>query len=190
MPKIITGEVRLSYAHLFQPKSINGSDPKYSASLLIPKSDKVTLSKIKGAVDEAIEEGKTSKWNGKVPPNLKLPLRDGDEDRPDDEVYEGHYFVNANSPNKPGIVKPNPAWDGVTKEEKYEMIVDPTEVYSGCYAVASISIYPFNANGNRGVGIGLNHVLKTREGEPLGGRSRAEDDFADLDLDLDAGFLD
>ena len=181
MPKLTTGEVRLSYAHLFEPKSIQGSDPKYSVSLIIDKGDTATIQKIQKAIEEAIAEGKDSKWNGKVPPNLKLPLRDGDEER-DDEAYENSYFINANSPQDrpPTIIKPNPNRTG--PHDKYERVVDPTEVYSGCYGAASISFSPFNANGNKGVAVGLNHILKLRDGEPLGGRSRAEEDFAEFEL--------
>ena len=99
----------------------------------------------------------------------KLPLRDGDVEREDDEVYAGHYFVNANANTKPGIV-----------DKHGQPIMDSTEFYSGCYGYASISFYPFNANGNRGIACGLNNLMKTADGDPLGGRSRAEDDFKDL----------
>lgn len=167
--KVVTGEVRFSYMHVWEPASINGGDEKYSVSLLIPKSDKKTIGMINKAVEAAKEQGKTSKFGGKIPANLKLPLRDGDEDRPDDEVYAGCYFVNATCKNKPGIVDRN-----------CNPITDSTEVYSGCYGHASITFYPFNTNGNRGIACGLNHIMKTADGDPLGGRSRAEDDFANL----------
>lgn len=170
--KVVTGVVRFSYAHVWEPDSINGSEPKYSVSILIPKSDKKTVNLINKAVEAAKEMGKTGKFGGKVPANLKLPLRDGDEDRPDDEVYAGCWFVNATSKNKPGIVDKN-----------CNPITDSTEFYSGCYGHASITFYPFSANGNRGIACGLNHVMKTTDGDPLGGRSRAEDDFAGLTLD-------
>lgn len=167
--KVVTGEVRFSYANIWEPQSINGSDPKYSVSLLIPKEDKKTLNAINKAIEAAKELGKSAKFGGKIPPNLKLPLRDGDVDRPDDEVYAGHYFVNANCKTKPGIVDKNG-----------QPIIDSTEVYSGCYGHASITFYPFSMNGNKGIACGLNHLMKTIDGDPLGGRSRAEDDFAEL----------
>jgi len=172
--KVITGEVRFSYAHVWEPVSINGGDEKYSVSILIPKSDKKTLRAIEKAIEAAKEMGKASKFGGKIPANLKLPLRDGDEDRPDDEVYAGHYFVNANANTKPGLVYKNG-----------QPIIDSTDFYSGCYGYASITFYPFNSNGNRGIACGLNNLMKTRDGEPLGGRSRAEDDFKDLIDDND-----
>lgn len=178
--KVITGKVRLSYAHVFQPQSINGSEEKYSTSILIPKEDKETLRKIKAAIEAAKELGK-SQWGGKIPANLKLPLRDGDEERPDDEAYVGHYFLNASSKTKPGIAKPiGKTPDGKTK---FEEITDSTEVYSGCYARVSITFYPFNKNGNRGIAVGLNNIVKVQDGEPLGGRARVEDEFADIEFD-------
>lgn len=178
--KVITGKVRLSYVHVFQPQSINGGEEKYSTSILIPKEDKETLRKIKTAIEAAKELGK-SQWGGKIPANLKLPLRDGDEERPDDEAYAGHYFINASSKTKPGIAKPiGKTPDGKTK---FEEITDSTEVYSGCYARISINFYPFNKNGNRGIAVGLNNIVKVQDGEPLGGRARLEDEFAEIEFD-------
>lgn len=179
--KVITGKVRLSYAHLFEPQAIDGGEEKYSTSILIPKEDKETLRKIKAAIEAAKQQGIKDKWGGKEPPNLKLPLRDGDVERPDDEAYVGHYFLNASSKMKPGIAKPI----GKDKNGKtlFEEITDSTEVYSGCYARVSINFYPFNRNGNRGIAVGLNNVVKVQDGEPLGGRARVEDEFADIDFD-------
>ncbi|ERI06489.1 hypothetical protein HMPREF0083_05331 [Aneurinibacillus aneurinilyticus ATCC 12856] len=183
--KVITGKVRLSYVHIFEPASIDGEDAKYSTAILIPKSDKETLRKIKTAVDAAKELGK-SKWGGKVPANCKTPLRDGDEERPDDEAYAGHYFLNATSKNKPGIAKP--IGKGPDGKTKFQEITDTTEVYSGCYAKVSINFYPFDAKGNRGVAAGLNNVVKVQDGEFLGGRSSVDDEFADVDFDDDVDY--
>lgn len=178
--KVITGKVRLSYVHIFEPQSINGGDEKYSVSILIPKEDKETLRKIKAAIEAAKELGQ-NKWGGKIPANLKLPLRDGDEERPDDEAYAGHYFINATSHTKPGIAKP--IGKGPDGKTKFEAITDSTEVYSGCYARVSINFYPFNVNGNKGIAAGLNNIVKVQDGEPLGGRARVEDEFANVDFD-------
>lgn len=166
--KVITGKVRFSYAQVFEPKAMNeSSTPKYSISLIIPKKDKKTLDKIKAAIESAIEEGKTSKWGGKVPKNLKTPLRDGDDEREDDEVYAGAMFVNANSSNKPGIV-----------DEDLNPILDKSEFYSGCYGRASINFYPYDSNGSKGIACGLNNLQKLEDGERLGGGgSTAEEDF-------------
>lgn len=167
--KVVTGKVRFSYANIFKSRSYNGGDEKFSVCLLINKEDKATIKKINAAVEAAIQEGISSKWNGKKPANLKLPLRDGDIDREDDEACAGMMFLNANSTQKPGIV-----------DKDLVEILDPDEVYSGYYGRASISFYPFNVNGNRGVGVGLNNIQKLYEGERLGGsRASAEDDFSD-----------
>lgn len=184
--KVITGKVRLSYCHIFEPQQDDQGQDKYSTAILIPKSDKETLRKIKAAVDAAIELGK-SKWGGKIPPNLKKPLRDGDEERPDDEAYAGHYFLNATSKNKPGIAKP--IGKDATGKTKFAEITDTTEVYSGCYAKVSLNFYPFDAKGNRGVAAGLNNIVKVQDGDFLGGRSSVTDDFANEEFDdvVDAG---
>ncbi|KZL93945.1 DUF2815 family protein [Clostridium magnum] len=163
--KVTTGKVRLSYAHLFEPHAIEGNDPKYSVSVIISKDDKETLKAIKEAVNEAKEIGK-GKFGGKIPPNLKTPLRDGDEERPDDEAYSNSYFLNANSKNKPGIVDIN-----------VHPILDATEVYSGCYGRLTLNFYAYSASGNKGIAAGLGNVQKLEDGEPLGGFTRAEDDF-------------
>lgn len=186
--KVITGKVRLSYANVFEPKAMEGQEPKYSSMLLIPKSDTATLKKIKAATDVAKEVGQKEKWGGKVPANLKTPLRDGDAEYPDNEAFAGHYFLNASAKTKPGIVKPI----GKTPEgkTKFEEITDTTEVYSGCYAKVSIDFYPYNQSGSKGVAAGLNHVVKVQDGEFLGGRSSVQDDFADEDFDLEDEYLD
>ncbi|KLL92631.1 UNVERIFIED_CONTAM: DUF2815 family protein [Streptococcus canis] len=175
--KVITSKnTRFSYLNANEPKSINGSTPKYSVSLIIPKDDIETIDKIKAAIELAYKEGESKlKGNGKSVPALsilKTPLRDGDLERPDDEAYHNAYFVNANSPHKPGVV------DGNRQE-----IIDTSELYSGIYGRASISFYAFNSNGNKGIACGLNNLQKLRDGEPLGGRTRAEDDFATDDDD-------
>jgi hypothetical protein len=174
--KVITGIVRLSYANVWEPKSINGGAEKFSVSLIIPKSDTKTIAAINAAVDAAIEEGKV-KLGGKVPNKaaLKLPLRDGDIDRPDDEAYANTYFINANSSTAPQIVN-----------RQVETIIDRSEVYSGVYARVSINFYAFNSNGNKGIACGLGNIQKVRDGEPLGSRSNAADDFA---TDGDDDFL-
>lgn len=170
--KVITGpETRWSYANVWEAKSINGGTPKFSVSLIIPKSDTVTIKKIQAAIEAAYKEGEAKlKGNGRSVPALsvlKTPLRDGDTERPDDEAYAGAYFVNANSATAPGIV-----------DADRQPILDRSEVYSGVYGRASINFYAFNSNGNKGIACGLNNLQKIRDGEPLGGKSRAEDDFA------------
>ena len=162
--KVITGiKTRWSYANVWEAKSINGSEPKYSVSLIIPKSDTKTVNKIRKAIQAAYTEGESKlKGNGRsVPPlkAIKTPLRDGDIDRPDDEAYKNSYFINANSKTAPGIV-----------DADRQPILDRNEVYSGCYGRASISFYAFNSNGNKGIACSLNHLQKFADGESLGGR--------------------
>ena len=180
--KVITGpRTRWSYANVWQAKSINGGAPKFSVSLIIPKSDTKTVNAIRAAIQAAYEEGQSKlKGNSRNVPALsviKTPLRDGDAERPDDPAYADSYFINANSATAPGIV-----------DADRNPILNHSEVYSGVYGRASINLYAFNTNGNRGIACGLNNLQKIADGEPLGGRTRAEDDFADAE-DEDDDFM-
>ena len=169
--KVITNKVRFSYVNIFRSRVFSeDQDAKYSICLLIPKEDKACLAKITKAVNEAIQEGIASKWGGKQPKNLHLPLRDGDEERADEAPeYEGMMLLNANSKTKPGIV-----------DKDLNEILDPDEVYSGCWGRASINFFPYDNRGNRGVGVGLNNIQKLKDGERLGSsRASAESDFGD-----------
>ena len=167
--KVVTGKVRFSYAHVFEPVAANeNAEKKYSVSILIPKKDKKTLTKIKNAVEAAKEAGK-AKFGNKIPNNLKLPLRDGDEEHEDDENYEGMMFVNASSNRKPSIV-----------DENLNEIMDRGEFYSGCWGRVSVNFYAFNVSGNKGIACGLNNLQKLEDGENLGGGgATAEEDFGD-----------
>ena len=173
--KVVTGVVRLSYANIWEPRSINGSDPKYSVSIIIPKDDKKAVNALEAAIDAAIAES-AGKFGGKVPKKamLKLPLRDGDTER-DDEAYANSYFINANSKVAPQIV-----------DKECNQILSQSEVYSGCYGRVSLTFYAFNSNGNRGIACGLGNIQKVKDGEPLGGRSSAVSDFAS---DVEDDFL-
>ena len=172
--RIILGpQTRWSYVNVWEPKSIDGSNPKYSVQFLIPKTDQATLDKVRAAIEAAYHEGEAKLKGGSrfVPAleDIKSPLRDGDRERKGDPVYAGMYFLNANSTQKPGIV-----------DRDLNEILDPDEVYSGCWGRASINFYAFNVNGNRGVGVGLNNIQKLKDGDRLGGaRAKAEDDFGD-----------
>ena len=176
--RVITGiKTRWSYANVWEPKSINGGAPKYSVSLIIPKSDIKTVTALKNAIQAAYDEGQSKlKGSSKSVPSLssiKNPLRDGDAERPDDEAYKDSFFINANSATAPGIV-----------DAARQPILEHSEVYSGVYGRASINLYAFNSNGNKGIACGLNNLQKISDGEPLGGKTRAEDDFADEDEDF------
>lgn len=174
MSKVVISGVRFSYANVFKPRAMNEGDvEKFSVSVIIPKKDKASIAKLEKAIEEAIEIGVKTKFEGKRPKNLSLPLRDGDEDREDDPTYAGCMFLTASSTRRPGVVDSN-----------REAILDEDEFYSGCYGAVSINFYPFNAAGNKGVSAGLNNLMKTKDGERLGGAfSTAEEDFEDIDVD-------
>lgn len=179
--KVVTNEVRLSYVHLFEPYAhTEDQDPHYSVTLLIPKTDTTTLGKIEAAIKVAAEEGKNTKFGGKVPGNLKTTLHDGDVEADLDRnpEYAGHMYMAISSKQRPGVV-----------DLDLNPVLDPTQVYSGCYARVSMGAYAYSVSGNKGVSFGLNNVQKIRDGEPLGGRTRAEDDFDDDFEADDSGLL-
>jgi hypothetical protein len=164
--KVVTGKVRFSYANVFSPKAAQeGATPKYSVSIIIPKSDTKTIADINAAF-EKVKTASATLFGGSVPKMLKGGLRDGDAEK-DDAAYANSYFINANSVNKPGVV-----------DNDLNPIIDPSEFYSGCYGRASITFYPYNSNGSKGIACGLNNIQKTDDGEQLGGGSSAASDFA------------
>ena len=173
--KVVTGKARLSYVHVFEPYAFD-SDPdkqQYSVCILIPKTDKDTLGRIKAALEAAKQDG-MKKWGGKVPAKMWNPVRDGDEEHPEDEAFVGHYYLNAKSKQKPGVVDAN-----------LNPIIDPEELYSGCYGRASVTFFPFSAAGNNGIGCALNNIQKLADGEALSTRASAQDDFGDGETDND-----
>lgn len=166
--KVVTGKVRFSYCNVFEPTAMSeGDTPKYNVCILIPKTDTVTIAKIKAAIEAAKQIGKAklADKNGKIPANLKLPIRDGDLERPDDETFENCLFINANSLRKPSIV-----------DEELDPIMDKEDFYSGCYGRASLNFYAFNVQ-SKGIAAGLNNLQKLEDGEHLAGGSSAEEDF-------------
>lgn len=173
---VVFGPCRLSYTHLFSKYSPDG-DPdngKYMTNVLIPKSEKETVKALKDAIEAAKKAGIVSKWDGKEPKKLDMPLRDGDTDKEDDEVYAGNYYVNAKCVSRPGVV-----------DKHRSPIVDEDDVYSGMWAVVSVTFFPYNVSGNKGVACGLNNVMKTKDDERLGGRTSAESDFSEVDMEDD-----
>ena len=154
--KIVTGKVRFSYAHVFQPQAaMEGGVPKYSVSIIIPKSDKETVARFNKAFKD-VTEANVAVFGGSVPKLLK-----------GDEAYANSYFINANSGQKPGVV-----------DADMNAIIDAGEFYSGCYGRASVTLYAYNSNGSKGIACGLNNVQKLEDGEKLGGSSSAASDFA------------
>ena len=107
--KVLTGEVRLSYANLTTPRAAQqGGEPKYSVTLLIPKSDAATKSDIDAAIQAAANEALAKVWNGARPPMLKVPIYDGDGVRPSGVPFgdecKGHWVMTASTKNKPQVV--------------------------------------------------------------------------------------
>lgn len=178
--KVVTGKVRFCYVNVFEPTAMNeGDTPKYNICVLIPKSDTATIDKIKKAIEAAKEAGKAklADKNGRIPANLKLPMRDGDEERPDDPAFEDHYFINANSMRQPSIV-----------DRSLNPIMSRDEFYSGCYGRASINFYAFNVS-SKGIAAGLNNLQKLEDGEMLAGGSTAEEDFGGENAFEDDGMM-
>jgi len=168
---MITCEVRFSYLNAFEPKATPSGDMKYSVSLLIPKDDELGIKEIKAAINAAVQKGlDDNKFSQAQVKSLRLPLRDGDKEHEEGNrgaEYKGHWFINASSKNKPGIV-----------DHEAKPLFDPDTFYSGCYGRADVNFFPYNQAGNRGIGVGLNNLMMTREGERLDGRQKAEDAFA------------
>lgn len=169
--QVTTGEVRISYEHLLKPYAQQqGAEPKFSATLLIPKSDIGTKQRIDAAIQAAIAEGVAGKWNGARPPQPPVPVYDGDGVRPNGEPFgeecKGHWVMTANSKQQQEIV-----------DMQMNPIFDTTQVYSGMYARVVINFFAYNATGKKGIGCGLGPVQKTRDGEPLGGRMSAAEAF-------------
>jgi hypothetical protein len=179
--KVITGKVRLSYVHLFEAyQSFEGQDPKFSTVILVPKTDTATVQAIKAAQQLALENGKSSKFNGTIPKNWKNTFRDGDEEGDLDKnpEYAGNYFMTVSNKTRPGIV-----------DQNVQAIMDSTEVYSGCYARVSITAFPFSVSGSKGGSFGLNHVQKLADGEALGNVTKAENDFGVVELEEEESLI-
>jgi Protein of unknown function (DUF2815). len=177
MSKVTTKtEVRLSYTNLLTPRAQSDEKPDeltYSTAVLIPKEDKETITALKAAIKEALAEGVTKKWGGKTPKNLKNPMRDGDAEREDDEVYKGHFFINAKGP-RGGREKP------ILLDSKGNETDSIEVIYSGVYARVSLQFYPFDVNGNRGVACGVSSLMSMEHGDPLGNTvtaASARDEF-------------
>jgi len=163
--KFVTGKVRFSFPNVFEPaETLNGA-LKYSAMILIPKTDKETIARFNKAFDEC-KSTNAAYFGGSVPKILKGGLRDGATER-EDETFADYYFINASSNEKPGIV-----------DADLNPIMDKNEFYSGCYGRASITLYPYDVSGSKGIAAGLNNVMKSEDGEKFGGASSAAADFA------------
>ena len=171
--KVLTGEVRLSYANLTTPRvAQQGGEPKYSVTLLIPKSDAATKADIDAAIQAAANDALAKVWNGARPPMLKVPIYDGDGVRPSGvplgDECKGPWVMTASTKNKPQVV----GIDNINCE------LSPADIYSGMYGRVTVRFFGYSNSGNKGIGCGLGNVLKTRDGEPLAGQASAASDFA------------
>ena len=173
--KVLTGEVRLSYCNLTTPRAAKqGGEPKYSVTILIPKTDVATKADIDAAIQAAAQEALTKVWNGARPPMLAVPIWDGDGVRksgvPFGDECKGHWVMTASTKNKPQVV----GIDNINCE------LAPSDIYSGMYGRVTIRFFGYSNSGNKGIGCGLGNVLKTRDGEPLSGQASAASDFAGI----------
>lgn len=165
--RIVTPQFRASYAYVWEPRQADeDSEPKYGISMLFPKKSTDMKSMKRAALAAA-----RKKWGNKAESmmkmgKLKMPFRDGDEERGDDPVYKGMIFVNANAKRRPQIV-----------DKDVEPILEQDEFYSGCWARATVNFFPFDVKGNRGVGCGLNNLQKLSDGDRLDSFASATDDF-------------
>jgi hypothetical protein len=177
MSKLVIGPCRFSYAHVFTKFKFDDDqgEGQYSVTLLVPKTDKKAVAAINAAIAEATKDGIAKTWGNKKPANLKTPLRDGDTDNAKDAPeLVGMYYMRARSKNQPGVV-----------DKARQPITNESEFYSGCYGYASVSLLSYDQAGNKGIGAYLNNVMKTKDGESLGGGSTPDEDFADLEVEED-----
>jgi hypothetical protein len=165
---------RFSYVKLVA----KGKFGKYEASILIPKSDKKSYQRLLAAVEAAKAEAKDKKWGGKIPTKFKNPaINDGDEklnkDGDPDEVYAGHWYLTAKAAD--------PVYTCNSKNER----IDPKEIYSGCYGIASVNFYGYDFEGSKGIGVELRGIQFISDGEPLGaGGGNVANDFEEFDDEI------
>jgi len=163
--QVVTGECRLSFVNVFEPKAMKeGDTPKYSLTAIIPKTDVKTIEAIKAAIQAAAEAGAQKHFGGRVPTNVNHTFKDGDTETNDMgdlqkekyPEYANSYYIRLSTKFAPKVLNAD-------RQE----IIDPTEVYSGCYGRVSMTFFAYSGDGKRGVSACLNNVLKTRDGEPL-----------------------
>lgn len=164
--EVVTGEARLSYVHLLQPReSQYGGEAKYSVTVLVPKTDTATKARIDAAIEAAKEKGRVEKWNGVIPPVVATPIHDGDGVRPSDgqpfgQECKGHWVFTATSNAKQPVQ---------VLGADLQPVINPTEVYSGMYGRVYVNFAPYAYAGKKGIGSYIQtYVQKTRDGEPLG----------------------
>ncbi|MBS1468109.1 MAG: DUF2815 family protein [Subdoligranulum sp.] len=173
--KVLTGEVRMSYANLTTPRAVQqGQEAKYSVTLLIPKSDTATKANIDSSIEAAAQDAQGKLWSGVRPPVLPVPIHDGDGVRENGTPFgpecKGCWVMTASTKNKPQVVH----------QSDVNTELAPQDIYSGMYARVTINFFGYMNAGKKGVGCGLGNVMKTRDGEPLAGGASAASDFAEV----------
>ena len=173
---ITVEDVRLSYVNLFQPKPPFNNpqgDPKFSVTILVPKTNQAAKALIDQEIAQAIEDGVVSRWNGVRPPQPAICVHDGDGPRPSDGLAFGAecrgcwVFTASCKADRPPFVV----------DEYVQPILDPTKMYSGVWANVSVTFFAYSNAGKKGIGCGLNGVQRLRDGEPLGSSVTAQDAF-------------
>lgn len=175
--RVLTGEVRLSYANLVVPRTNSNdpnAEPKYSVTLLIPKTDEAVKQNIDASIEAAAATAQTKLWGGVRPPIMPIPIHDGDGVRENGTSYgsecKGCWIITASSKQKPQVVH----------QSDINTELAPQDIYSGMYARVTINFFGYNRRGKHGIGCGLGNVMKTRDGEPLAGGASAAADFAGI----------
>jgi hypothetical protein len=172
---ITTPAFRVSYPNLFKPKlNTLSKKEEFAVTALFKKGE--DLSQLKKAAQEALET-KFGPDKTKWPKNIRTPFRDQAEKKQEKEGVEflpaghedGAIYLNLKSSQRPGVV-----------DQNVQAILDETQLYPGCWARATVRAYAYDQAGNRGVSFGLVNVQKVRDDDPLGGRMKAEDEFAPI----------
>lgn len=176
--RVTSGKGLFSFANVFKPTAMDEkSEPKFNTQFIWDKKDKATTKKFEAAIKFVEDAYIKAEFGGKKPAKWVSPIRDGDDEKPDDEVYEGKLFIAAKSGKKPKVVDKN-----------FNLIIDSEDFYSGCFGAICINFYGFNVGANKGIGAGLESIMKLSDGEPLGGSGgNVRDDFADF-ADMDDEF--
>ena len=172
--KVVTPEITCSFPYLFEVSDYTG---KYGLSIPIPEDEKEFIKKLNNCIGNAAENkwGKTSRKE--IGKKIASPLRSGNDEKGDDEVYQDTVFFSANSNKRPGVV-----------DKGVNPVMDQEDVYPGCIIRASVIFYAYDFKGKKGVACGLQNVMKVKDGTPLGGKSNPADDFGEYaDTSFDFG---
>lgn len=156
---------RFAYLNCWRPVSQYNGVQKYTVAAVVDKNDRETIMQIEDAI-EYVKNQSLQLWGGRIPMNLRSPLHDGDEEKPDNSVFKNSYYINAKSKDAPQVV-----------DSRVQPITDQTEVYSGCYGRVSITLYSYNFGGAKGIAAWLGNIQKLKDGDRFSAKILARDDF-------------